>query len=301
MQDIINGLKNTELLSFECTFCGIKFNRKVRDVKMTLRKKGSIGKSFCSNACSNKTRDRKINTQCTLCNKDIKIRYCEINSKYRKTKNAFCSRSCAAIFNNKGRKRIIAHKCKQIKQKPALKTLKPKTCITVKIRRNTSFFEKVCINCSTHYKTKSKKSNYCSGRCRNLNLKLHTFAHKSSGRSRSKIEEYLEQKLITDYPNLKIKFNDKDTVYYELDIHIPDYNLAFELNGIFHYLPIYGEETLKKTQYKDQQKLLRCKEKNIDLHVINLGNTRFSKERGDIIYKTITDIIKSRSGQSRTV
>lgn len=275
MQDIIKGHKNTDLIPVLCTFCKNKFNRKVRDIKMSIRKKGNNIESFCSNSCANKQKDRKVYTQCITCNEDVTIRYCELNSKYRKSKNVFCSRSCAAVFNNKKR----SHKAK-------------KRIVCTKVKRNSSFHEKICTHCNVHYKTKSKKSTYCSGRCRNLNLKLHAFAHKSSGRSRSRMEEYLERRLSANFPDLEIKFNDKDIIYYELDIHIPKYNLAFELNGVFHYLPIYGEETLKKTQYKDQQKIIRCKEKNIDLHVINLGNTCFSKERGERVYTYITDIIK---------
>jgi hypothetical protein len=294
----ISKLKNADILSVACSFCNKVFKRKVRDIRASIRRRGSdANKMYCSAICSNKVKNRSIITECKQCGKNISLWLCQINSKYRKSQNAFCSTKCAATYNNKQRyinyiPKVKDKKIKHINYIPKVKDkkIKHKTC-----------YQRICIHCNIEYTTQNKISSYCSGRCRNLNLKLHSFAHKSSGKSRSKIEEYLEQKLTTDYPNLKIKFNDKDTVYYELDIHIPTYNLAFELNGIFHYLPIYGEETLKKTQYKDQQKLLRCKEKNIDLHVINLGNTCFSKERGDIIYKIITDIIKSRSGQSRTV
>jgi len=48
------------------------------------------------------------------------------------------------------------------------------------------------------------------------------------------------------YPDLVIHFNKKDAINSELDIYIPSLKLAFELNGIFHYEPIFGKENFLK-------------------------------------------------------
>ena len=70
--------------------------------------------------------------------------------------------------------------------------------------------------------------------------------NKTHGTRRSKLECFIEKKLSELYPDLTIHYNQKDTINSELDIYIPSFKLAFELNGIFHYEPIYGEEKLNQ-------------------------------------------------------
>jgi len=41
---------------------------------------------------------------------------------------------------------------------------------------------------------------------------------------------------------------------YEIDICLPNENVAIEWDGVAHFEPIYGEQQLKKTQAKDAQK-----------------------------------------------
>lgn len=93
--------------------------------------------------------------------------------------------------------------------------------------------------------------------------------NKTYGNNRSKLEIFIEQKLKSRYDNINFIFNFKNQIGYELDIFIPNLNLAFELNVIFHYLPIFGEEKLKKVKYKDDVKKKMCLESNIDLYQID--------------------------------
>jgi hypothetical protein len=78
---------------------------------------------------------------------------------------------------------------------------------------------------------------------------------------------------------------------YELDIYIPQLNLAFEINGIFHYKPIFGEEKLAKIIKKDTIKKQRCEQAGIVLHILKDDSRRFSVAYGnimlEIIYKKI--------------
>ena len=62
---------------------------------------------------------------------------------------------------------------------------------------------------------------------------------------------WLEEQLTSLYPKLDIHFNRKDTIGSELDIYIPSLNLAVELNGIFHYEPIFGKDKLSKIKTND--------------------------------------------------
>lgn len=103
----------------------------------------------------------------------------------------------------------------------------------------------ICTNCGLSFnKTlceikKSKLGNhFCSNSCN----ATYCNTHKTHGTRRSKLEVYLEQELPPLYPKLNFHFNRKDTIGSELDIYIPSLSLAFELNGIFHYEPIFGSK-----------------------------------------------------------
>ena len=98
--------------------------------------------------------------------------------------------------------------------------------------------------------------------------------HKTTGINRSKLEIWIQDQLTILYPSIDIKYNNTSAINAELDIYIPSLKLAFEINGIFHYKPIFGEEKLRKTQDKDLYKLKRCHECGIIFHVINTSLLR---------------------------
>jgi hypothetical protein len=170
----------------------------------------STAYDFCSSKCYGNFRYPKIYTNCMLCKKEITIT--QTNVKYSKTQNFFCSKSCAATYNN---------------------------------------------------------------------------THKTTGYRRSKLEIYIEQQLKLKYPNLEILFNNKTTIESELDIYIPSLKLAFELNGIFHYEPIYSTTLLEKSQNRDKQKLIKCYEKGIELCVIDTSKQKYFTLKSSQIYLQI--------------
>ena len=79
----------------------------------------------------------------------------------------------------------------------------------------------------------------------------------------------MEEQLRSRYPDLGFKFNKTDAIDAELDIYIPSLKLAFEMNGIFHYEPIYGDKKLASTKSNDHRKMLACAERGIELCVID--------------------------------
>jgi hypothetical protein len=114
------------------------------------------------------------------------------------------------------------------------------------------------------------------------------------GIRRSKLEQWLEQALTAHYPNLQFVFNGKETINSELDIYIPELKLAVELNGIFHYEPIYGPEKLASIQNNDNRKFQACLERGIELAIIDSSvMKRFSVKNAqqflDIIRKIIAN------------
>lgn len=108
---------------------------------------------------------------------------------------------------------------------------------------------------------------FCSKSC----SALYHNSHKTTSIRRSKLEIWLETQLLFDFPNVNILFN-KNIIGLELDIHLPDLNLAFEINGIFHYKPIFGKDKFLATQKNDKKKLEICIQKNIELYVLDVSN-----------------------------
>lgn len=144
------------------------------------------------------------------------------------------------------------------------------------------------------YQVKRGKNLFCDSHC----AAVYNNAHKTKGYRRAKLEVYLESRLKEIYPNLEIHFNRKDAINSELDIYIPGLLLAFELNGIFHYEPIYGLDKLKNVQNNDNRKFQACIERNIELCIIDTSREKHFKERWGIQYLgIIVKIINNKLGQ----
>ncbi len=135
-----------------------------------------------------------------------------------------------------------------------------------------------CPQCNITFKksistTKNAKNHFCSKSC----TATYNNLNKTYGTRRSKLEIWLEGQLNLLYPNLEIQYNQKSVIKSELDIYIPSLNLAVELNGIFHYEPIYGTNKLEKTINNDKSKSLACHEAKIDLCIIDTSQQKYVK------------------------
>jgi hypothetical protein len=139
---------------------------------------------------------------------------------------------------------------------------------------------------------KSKSGNrFCSRSC----AATYNNLHKTTGTRRSKLEVWLEEQLRKLYPDLKILFNAKEAINAELDIHFPDLNLAFELNGIYHYEPIHGPKKLASIQTNDHRRFSACAEKGIALCIIDVSTmTYFKPTKGQYYLNIITNIINNK-------
>lgn len=151
--------------------------------------------------------------------------------------------------------------------------------------------EKSCTTCGKLFIRKAReikrsKNSFCTKSC----AATYNNVNKTHGYRRSKLEVWLEEQLPVIYPSLEFHFNRKDAINGELDIYIPVLRLAFELNGIFHYEPIFGEEQLSKIQNNDHRKYQACIERKIELCLIDTSPLKNFKENGARKY---LDIIKS--------
>jgi len=136
------------------------------------------------------------------------------------------------------------------------------------------------------------KHHFCSSSCA---AKFHN-THKQKGTRRSKLETWLAEKLVALYPNLEFHFNRTDAIDAELDIFIPSLKLAFELNGVFHYEPVFGTDKLDRIQSNDERKILACAERGIGLCILDVSKVQYFKERTsqpflDIIERIISQVL----------
>jgi hypothetical protein len=135
-----------------------------------------------------------------------------------------------------------------------------------------------CLNCDKEFKKlvkelKKHPNSFCCQSC----AATYNNKNKTHGTRRSKLEIYLEEELKKKYNDLEIHFNRKDTINSELDIYVPSIKLAFELNGIFHYEPIYGEQKLNQIQNNDTRKFQACLEKGIEFCIIDVSSLSYFK------------------------
>lgn len=196
-------LKTNKLLTIipcECYSCKNTFHITRTKALKHFNKTRSQANKYCSKLCENLGRTKAEEVVCKQCDKKFIKTYSEI----KKTPNHFCSKSCAATYNN---------------------------------------------------------------------------THKTKGNRKSKLEFYLEKELPLLYPDLEFHFNRKDAINSELDVYIPNMKLAFELNGIFHYEPIYGDLKLEQIQNNDKRKFQACIEREIELCIIDASQLKYFKEK----------------------
>lgn len=215
-------------LPLKCKYCENTFYKLKHEIQKILAGHKYMTGDFCSEKCrgKNKTLSLTMQVNCKFCS--------TIFSKHlnaiKKTKNNFCTKSCAAKYNN---------------------------------------------------------------------------THKVKGIRRSKLEIWLESQLLVIYPDLHFDFNKTNAIEAELDIYIPSLKLAFELNGIFHYEPIYGSDKLESVKNNDQRKFQACLEKQIELCIIDTSSQIYFKPQNsqkflDIIISIITSKIQGDVGYSKS-
>ena len=106
------------------------------------------------------------------------------------------------------------------------------------------------------------------------------------------MEKWLQKNLINRYNSLTFSFNKTNAINAELDVYIQSLDLAFELNGVFHYKPIFGMNKLQKTKKNDDLKIEKCLEHKLFLYVIDITNQiRFTPKTGDLYLDVIANVI----------
>lgn len=96
----------------------------------------------------------------------------------------------------------------------------------------------------------------------------------NGSKTRSLPEIILYELIASEYPELQINRNDRNTLNngLELDLFIPAINLAIEINGPTHYDNIFGELKLIRTELNDLRKKDKAEELGITLKVLNISS-----------------------------
>lgn len=142
-------------------------------------------------------------------------------------------------------------------------------------------------------KKKSKSGRmFCNRSC---SATYHN-SHKTTGTRRSKLEVWLESELEKSNSELKIDYNLTTAIEQELDIYLPELKLAIEINGIFHYKPIFGDKKFQRTQATDIKKKINCINSNITLIIIDVSTYNcFKPETAQPFLHAILKIIEAKS------
>ena len=210
--------------------------------------------------------DDKLPLQCIVCGKTFycKKKHITREIKYNLNTCRFCSISCHYEDKRKGVK---------------------STC---------SFCGKEIYVPQRGLKKSKTGNSFCSKSC----AAKYNNTHKTKGTRISKLEIYIQKQLLDIYPSLTFLFNDKTAINSELDIYIPSLKLAFELNGIFHYEPVFGENKLQKIQENDENKFQKCINNNISLCVIDTSSQKYFKEHSSQKFlNIIIEVIEKHSQQ----
>lgn len=225
----------------------------------------------------------------------MKPLYTEQEYSQAKGKNllSFECYNCKGIFQKT--KTTIKYEIKRSRQIKYCSSICRGKAVNKSITSNCGFCGERCTRQLKEYKTSKSGKIFCSQSC----SAKYNNTHKTSGYRRSKIEIWIEKQLKELYPNLDILFNDKTAINSELDIYIPSLSLAFELNGIFHYEPIYGQYKLNQIQANDKNKFYLCQQNNISLCIIDISSMiHFKPLKAQKFLDIICNIIYSTPGRT---
>lgn len=97
-KEILTDLKSSDLICLECYNCGKEFEKQKKYIIDEIKFIRGNNK-YCNWKCFNESKSKKIKFNCKHCNKDLLKTPGEL--KKSKSGNLFCSKSCAASYNNK--------------------------------------------------------------------------------------------------------------------------------------------------------------------------------------------------------
>ncbi len=258
----------------------------------------------------NATQPKSLN--CDHCEKEFLVTqelwFKRIKDKNENGYNTYCSQTCrsAGKISRRRPKILVCDHCNEnfevtpkqwtarrsLKKAEGMRTFCGRACQLKGMGREVKTIIKCnCEECGNDLERSSTNKrryplSFCDPSC------AITYKNKlRQGHSRSKLEVYLEERLLEEFSFLNFLFNDRQKIGLELDIYLPELNLAFEINGIFHYLPIFGQKKLEETQERDFLKNRFCSELGIKVVTIDVRKMQFNLKSGAPIFDHISEEI----------
>lgn len=118
-------------------------------------------------------------------------------------------------------------------------------------------------------------------------------AVREASKKGSKLELYLLDKLLKD--GYKVDFHKEQTLSntkLQIDLFLPKLNIAIEVDGLSHFEPVWGSETLKRNKKYDNKKTGLILGRGLVL--IRIKQIKdFSKSRADVIYQELLNHIQN--------
>lgn len=286
--------KDTGLLLCECEYCHNDFKTAKSNIKRALS--GKHFAQFCSKSCASISKNPPVLVKCEQCGTEVY----RTPSRIKDKTHTFCSNLCKNQYKN-FKVDVSCAQCGTtlIRQRSRLQRSNGQFCsINCKRLYQTNKIDTTCGCCGKPLSKPQNKINdsksgliFCNKTCAGI----YNAAHKTHGYNRTKLEVWLEIQLSILYPSLEIQYNHTNTINSELDIYIPSLKLAFELNGIFHYEPIFGVEKLKYIQNNDSRKMQACLERGIEFCSIdNSGMKYFTDAKAKVYLDIIVNIINEK-------
>lgn len=186
---------------------------------------------------------------CPNCRKEFKkARYIIQVKLFEKSKNLYC---CSKCFNEHFSKKCYKKSVTQV----------------------------ICEQCGKEFLRKKKAIkmgklpfSFCTMSCRTT----YTNIHLPKGVRRSKTERMMERIIRHNMPYTQLRCNDRVLIPsgLEIDIVIPKWKLAVEVNGPTHYINMYGDEELAKVKAKDLVKEAEVKAMGWKFIIIDISNSK---------------------------